>query len=81
MIDKNSPYQFTKDDTLIYAAGSKARDVFKAKGFTIERDYSDDMEKTNVKINTENTHINGNLHDIIVEDAELHAHLKNLEYC
>ena len=44
LIDKNSPYQFTKDDTLIYAAGSKARDVFKAKGFTIERDYSDDME-------------------------------------
>ena len=40
-----------------------------------------DMEKTNVKINTENTHINGNLHDIIVEDAKLHAHLKNLEYC
>ena len=44
LVDKNSPYQFTKDDTLIYAAGSKARDVFKAKGFTIERDYSDDME-------------------------------------
>ena len=44
LIDKNSPYQFTKDDTLIYAAGTKARDVFKAKGFTIERDYSDDME-------------------------------------
>lgn len=44
LIDKNSPYQFTKDDTLIYAAGTKARDVFRAKGFTIERDYSDDME-------------------------------------
>ena len=40
-----------------------------------------DMEKTNVKIDTKNTHINGNLHDIIVEDAELHAHLKNIEYC
>lgn len=44
LLDKNSPYKFTKDDTLIYAAGSKARDIFKAKGFTIERDYSDDME-------------------------------------
>lgn len=45
LFDKDSPYQFTKDDTLIYSAGAKARDVFKSKGFTIERDYSDDMEE------------------------------------
>ena len=40
-----------------------------------------DMEKTNVKVDTENTHIDGNLHDIVVEDVELHTHLKNIEYC
>ena len=45
LMDKNSPYKFTKEDTYIYAAGSKARDLFKAKGFTIARDYSDDMEE------------------------------------
>ena len=45
LMDKNSPYQFTKEDTLIYAAGSKARDIFKAKGFTIARDYSEEMEE------------------------------------
>ena len=40
-----------------------------------------DMNRTIVKIDTENTHIEGNLHDIVIEDAELHTHLKNLEYC
>ena len=45
LFDKNSPYKFTKEDTLIYSAGSKAKDMFKSKGFTIERDYSDDMEE------------------------------------
>jgi len=40
-----------------------------------------DMNRTIVKIDTENTHIEDNLHDIVVEDAELHAHLKNIEYC
>lgn len=45
LMDKNSPYKFTPEDTYIYTAGSKARDILKAKGFTIARDYSDDMEE------------------------------------
>lgn len=44
LMDKNSPYKFTKEDTYIYAAGTNARDLFKSKGFIIARDYSDDME-------------------------------------
>lgn len=38
-----------------------------------------DMEKTIVKIDTEYTHIMENLHDTVVEDAELHKHLSKLE--
>lgn len=40
-----------------------------------------DMNKTIVKIDSEQTHIEGNLHDIVVEDAELHKHLIKLKNC
>ena len=38
-----------------------------------------DMKRTIVRVDSLNTHIMENLHDIVVEDAELHAHLKTLE--
>lgn len=38
-----------------------------------------DMTRTLVKIRTDHTDILGNLHDIVVEDAEVHKHLKALE--
>ena len=38
-----------------------------------------DMKKTNVRVNTEHTHIDNNLYDIIDEDVEIHRHLKQLK--
>ena len=38
-----------------------------------------DMERTIIKVDSKETHIIENLHDIVVEDAELHKHLKNLK--
>lgn len=38
-----------------------------------------DMAQTIVRIDTENTHIMENLHNIVVEDAELHQHLVALD--
>ena len=38
-----------------------------------------DLKYALVKIKTENTNILGNLHDIMIEDKELHKHLEKLE--
>lgn len=38
-----------------------------------------DMTNTLVKIKTENTDILDNLHNLVIEDAELHQHLSALE--
>ena len=38
-----------------------------------------DMTRTLVKIRTDHTDILENLHDIVVEDAKVHQHLKALE--
>lgn len=38
-----------------------------------------DMMETNISIDTENTHLSGNLHKLVVEDAEVHKHLRWLE--
>ena len=38
-----------------------------------------DMDRTIVKIDSENTHIEDNLHEIVVADAELHKHLCALD--
>ncbi len=44
IIGEEAEIKFDKDDTLVYAIGSKARDELARKGFTIERDYSEQME-------------------------------------
>lgn len=44
LIGEEASINFTPNDTLVYAIGSKVRDELKIKGFTIERDYSDEME-------------------------------------
>ena len=38
-----------------------------------------DMAKTIVRVKTENTYIMENLHDIVLEDVELHQHLTALD--
>lgn len=38
-----------------------------------------DMTRTIVRVDSKNTHIMENLHDTVVEDADLHRHLKGLE--
>lgn len=38
-----------------------------------------DMERTLVRIDSENTHIIENLHDILIEDIDLHKHLVKLD--
>ena len=44
LFGENSSYGFNKDNTLIYSIGNKLRDEFKRRGFTIARDYSENME-------------------------------------
>ena len=44
LFGENSNYDFNKDNTLIYSIGNKLRDEFKRRGFTIARDYSENME-------------------------------------
>ena len=44
LFGENSSYDFNKDNTLVYSIGSKLRDEFKRRGFTITRDYSENME-------------------------------------
>lgn len=44
LIGEEAEIKFNKDDTLVYAIGSKARDELARKGFTIERDYSERID-------------------------------------
>ena len=44
IIGEEAEIKFDKDDTLVYAIGSKARDELARKGFTIERDYSERID-------------------------------------
>ena len=44
IIGEEAEIKFNKDDTLVYAIGSKARDELARKGFTIERDYSERID-------------------------------------
>ena len=44
LFGENSSYGFNKDNTLVYSIGNKLRDEFKRRGFTIARDYSENME-------------------------------------
>lgn len=44
LFGENSSYGFNKDNTIIYSIGNKLRDEFKRRGFTIARDYSENME-------------------------------------
>lgn len=44
LFGEDSTYDFTKDNTLVYSIGYKLRDELRRRGFSIERDYSDNME-------------------------------------
>lgn len=44
LIGEEALIKFTPSDTLVYAVGSKVRDELKSKGFTIELDFSENME-------------------------------------
>ncbi|MBO6119524.1 MAG: ATP synthase F1 subunit gamma [Lachnospiraceae bacterium] len=44
LIGEEASIKFDKNDTLVYAVGTKVRDELKNKGFTIELDFSEGME-------------------------------------
>ena len=44
ILSADALHKFSKEDTVVYSIGSKARDDLSSKGFRIERDYSDGME-------------------------------------
>lgn len=44
LFGEKSTYDFTKDNTLVYSIGLKMREELKRRGFTIARDYSDNMD-------------------------------------
>lgn len=44
LIGEDASIKFDKNDTLVYAVGTKVRDELKNKGFTIELDFSEGME-------------------------------------
>lgn len=45
IVGEDSKYNFNKNDVLIYAIGSKGRDELKRRGFTIEKDYSEEINE------------------------------------
>ena len=44
LVGEDADIKFSSSDTLVYAIGSKVRDELSRRGFTIERDYSENME-------------------------------------
>ena len=44
LFSEDATYDFNPSNSLIYSIGNKLRDDLKRRGFTIERDYSEDME-------------------------------------
>lgn len=44
LVGEDADIKFSPSDTLVYAIGSKVRDELSRRGFTIERDYSENME-------------------------------------
>lgn len=44
LVGEDADIKFSKDDTVVYAIGAKARDELARRGFTIERDYQDAMD-------------------------------------
>ncbi len=44
LFSEDATYDFNPGNSLIYSIGNKLRDDLKRRGFTIERDYSEDME-------------------------------------
>lgn len=44
LVGEEAELKFTKNDTLVYAIGSKVRDELSRRGFTIERDYSETVD-------------------------------------
>lgn len=64
------PFNFDVKDTLIYAIGSKAKDILKSKNYVIEKDYSfviDDLHYASCKDITEellNDFVNGKINEI-----------------
>lgn len=44
IVGEEAEIKFTKNDTIVYAIGSKVRDELARRGFTIEKDYSESME-------------------------------------
>ena len=70
LIGEEAQIEFAPHNTLVYSIGSKVRDELKNKGFTIEKDYSDEMEGmhygTYVKIAEEllNDFVEGKINEI-----------------
>lgn len=44
LVGEDADIKFSKDDTVVYAIGAKARDELARRGFTIERDYQEAMD-------------------------------------
>ena len=44
LFSEDATYDFNPGNSIIYSIGNKLRDDLKRRGFTIERDYSEDME-------------------------------------
>lgn len=44
LLGEEAEIKFNKNDTLVYAIGSKVRDELSRRGFTIEKDYSEAMD-------------------------------------
>ena len=55
LFGEDSPYGFTKDNSLIYSIGIKLREEVKRRGFTIARDYSEGMEDVHYENTTNMT--------------------------
>ena len=45
LVGEDADIKFSKDDTVVYAIGAKARDELARRGFTIERDYQEAMDE------------------------------------
>ena len=48
ILDEDEQYRFTKDDTLVYALGTKVRDELARRGFEIKRDYPEAVDDVNI---------------------------------
>ena len=50
ILNEDSQYNFTKDNTVVYAIGNKAKDALIRKGFTVLREFNDCLDNPDINV-------------------------------